>query len=51
MQELKGLNCLCNHINLNISSVDIQDKSWNQIEEYILKWYPVLQNSHILATK
>jgi hypothetical protein len=23
-------------------SVEISEKSWNQIEEYIWKWYPVL---------
>jgi hypothetical protein len=22
--------------------VDISEKSWNQIEEYIWKWYPIL---------
>lgn len=23
-------------------SVEMSDKSWNQIEEYIWEWYPVL---------
>jgi hypothetical protein len=30
-------------------NVDIQDKSWNRLEAYILKWYPILEASHGLA--
>jgi hypothetical protein len=31
--------------------VDISEKSWNQIEEYIWKWSPILLNSHTSATQ
>lgn len=26
-------------------SVDISNESWNQLQKYIFKWYPVLKNS------
>ena len=28
-------------------AVDIDENSWNQLEEYIFKWYPVLQKSKL----
>ncbi len=31
-------------------SVDISDLSWNRIQDYIFKWYPILNNSHSLAS-
>lgn len=32
------------------ASVEMSEESWNQIEEYIFRWYPVLLNSHETAT-
>jgi len=29
-------------ISLEIVSVGISEKSWNQIQDYIWKWYPIL---------
>lgn len=29
--------------------VDTLQIHWNRIEEYIWKWYPILQNSHGIA--
>jgi len=30
------------YCNANNSSVEMSEKSWNQIEEYVWKWYPIL---------
>lgn len=43
----KGLNCVGYHAKperLYGRRVEIDDISWNRIEEYIFRWAPVLQN-------
>jgi len=30
-------------------AVDISGIKWNQIEEYIFKWYPLLQNTNLAS--
>ena len=29
--------------------VEIDDLSWNQIEDYIFKWYPILQGMNLAS--
>jgi len=41
----------CHSVVLDVNQerrVDISEKSWNQIEEYIWKWYPILIKAALL---